>query len=221
MQGLEKIQGCHCPGPLQDAWKRAPAILPASLRSVPMSGATPLQTVEIHLQRGDSMGIDPKKGMGIDKLDDNGWEWMEIALGQPCGPRSCPRSRRQPSGVTPPRRAGKTPPHCPQPAAPTHEHWRVAKRTLGEKTKKKTTNNQPPILGWLLSRFLVKLGMVCSWVYHIELDIATSFLGRPLEGDHAHSTDGAGHLEICDPLWNDITTWLHLRNQHLIPQKDT
>ena len=73
MQGLEKIQGCHCPGPLQDAWKRAPAILPASLRSVPMSGATPLQTVEIHLQRGDSMGIDPKKGMGIDKLDDNGW----------------------------------------------------------------------------------------------------------------------------------------------------
>jgi hypothetical protein len=38
-----------------------------------MSGATPLQTVEIHLQRGDSMGIDPKKGMGIDKLDDNGW----------------------------------------------------------------------------------------------------------------------------------------------------
>jgi hypothetical protein len=109
-----------------------------------------------------------------------------------------------------------SPAGCPHPWTLTR-----SKKDFGGKTKKKTTNNQPPILGWLLSRFLVKLGVVCSWVYHIELDIATSFLGRPLEGDHAHSTDGAGHLEICDPLWNDITTWLHLRNQHLIPQKDT
>ena len=80
-----------------------------------------------------------------------------------------------------------------------------SKKDFGGKNKKENNHNQPPILGWLLSRFLVKLGVVCSWVYHIELDIATSYLARPLEGDHAHSTDGAGP---SGDMWSSLK-WHH------------